>query len=351
MLPVLRFSFNAIAPILLLILIGLFARKKGFLSEKTLKQLNKFDFRFGFTSLMFTNLYEIDHVSGFSGSMVVVLLLSLVCLTVLGFFITNRVTRDPKRKGVLAQTMFRSNYAIIGLVLVEALAGDSGRELATIFQLPTIIYYNTMSVICLTIYEDAESTENAQSGQKYSAERIKADICRIIHGILTNPLIQGLALGALALIIRAVLPKGSDGLPVFSLSEDLPWLYQTISYLSRIATPLALIVLGGRIEMSEVKDFRKELISGVLMRLVGAPVIGFAFVFAAAGFGFLTLTPAVIATFVAVYGSPMAVASVVMAGEMHADEKLAGQIVVWTTIFGMASMFLLALIFRSVGLL
>lgn len=351
MISVLRFSFNAIAPILLLTLIGFFARQKGFLSAKTLKQVNRFNFRFGFTSLMFTNLYEIGDVRYFSGSMVVVLLLSLVCLTIFGFVITNLVTKDPRRKGVLEQTIFRSNYAIIGLVLVEALAGDAGRELATIFQLPTLIYYNTVSVICLTIYDEKSTAENTLPWRKSTGARIKAEALRILLGIITNPLILGLVLGAATLSIRAVLPKGTDGLPIFSLREDLPWFYETISYLSRIATPLALIVLGGQIEMSDVKDFKKELISGVLMRLIGAPLIGFGFVFAAARLGFLTLSPPVIATFIAVYGSPMAVASVVMAGEMHADEKLAGQIVVWTTILGMATMFFIVLLFRSTGLL
>ena len=47
----------------------------------------------------------------------------------------------------------------------------------------------------------------------------------------------------------------------------------------------------------------------------------------------------------------MAVASVVMTSEMNADDILAGQIVVWTTLLSMASIFIQIVIFRTVGML
>lgn len=96
---------------------------------------------------------------------------------------------------------------------------------------------------------------------------------------------------------------------------------------------------------------KKELTAGVAARLIGAPVMGFTLAFAAAALGIITLDATAIAVLIALFGSPMAVASVVMASEMNADDILAGQIVVWTTLLSMASIFIQIVIFRTAGLL
>ena len=117
-----------------------------------------------------------------------------------------------------------------------------------------------------------------------------------------------------------------------------------------MATPLALIVLGGQLELQKIRDFRKELFAGVIMRLVLAPVIGFGLAFCASAFGLLELDAAAYGMMVALFASPMAVASVVMSAEMGSDDILSGQIVVWTSLLSMGSMFLITAILRTLGL-
>jgi len=158
-------------------------------------------------------------------------------------------------------------------------------------------------------------------------------------------------LGFVTLIIRELLPAGPDGEKVFLLQRDLPWLYSPIQSLGKVATPLALIVLGAQLEMSEIRGFRKELIAGVLMRLVLAPALGFSMLFLAVKAGWVQVGPPEIAVLLSIYGSPQAVASIVMSAEMGGDSHLAGQIVVWSSIFGMGSLFVLIFILRSIGLL
>ena len=103
--------------------------------------------------------------------------------------------------------------------------------------------------------------------------------------------------------------------------------------------------------MKEIKGYRKELIAGVLMRLVGAPAVGFSLLYVAVRLGLLVVGRPEIAVVVAIFGSPLAVSSIVMANEMGGDGHLDGQIVVWSSIFGMLSLFVLISILRSRGLL
>lgn len=54
---------------------------------------------------------------------------------------------------------------------------------------------------------------------------------------------------------------------------------------------------------------------------------------------------------IAVFGSPVAVSSAVMAGAMNNDEQLAAQLVVWTSICSVVTVFLTACILMAAGLL
>ena len=65
--------------------------------------------------------------------------------------------------------------------------------------------------------------------------------------------------------------------------------------------------------------------------------------------GLLVITPVETAVFVALFASPQAVYSTVMSTEMGGDGHLAGQIVVWCSILGMFSLFLIVFLLRETG--
>ena len=54
---------------------------------------------------------------------------------------------------------------------------------------------------------------------------------------------------------------------------------------------------------------------------------------------------------IAMFGSPVAVSSAVMAGNMGSDEQLATQLVVWTSIFSIFTIFAQVVILMGMGLL
>lgn len=364
MLAVLQYSFNAVMPIILLILLGVFARRKGFLEPPMLRKVNKFNFRFNFFAMMFMNLYEVESIRQMPVRMGVFMIASHCLLVLLGIILSGFLTGERFRRGVLVQALFRSNYAIIGIPVTVALVGDIGGQIASFLQLPVVLFYNMVSVLLLSYYSDyeaqyrlygegplAESNQSREEQKKAMAQKSGVDFGKILKGLVTNPLIQGLLTGMVVLLIREVIPRGVDGELVFSMRNDLPWLYSSLQSLARMATPLALIVLGGQLEMKEIKGYRKELIAGVLMRLVGAPAVGFSLLYVAVRLGLLVVGRPEIAVVVAIFGSPLAVSSIVMANEMGGDGHLDGQIVVWSSIFGMLSLFVLISILRSHGLL
>lgn len=323
-------------PILLLILLGYLARRSGMLSDTAVAQINRFNFRFGYFALLFINVYGVDLTEKLPLMLVALVMGSLALLALIGWVVSAALTKERKRRGVLIQTAFRSNYAIIGMMLAQALAGEQGTLLVAIVQLPAVLFFNITSVLAMSIYSDSEEKPSALD---------------VLKSVIENPLIQGILTAIVILVIRCFIPLGDDGLPVFTLQKSVAWLYSAMLHLSRMAPPLSLIVLGASLRITQARDFLPELIGGVLMRLVMGPVVGFAVMVAADRAGLITLGPAETSMLVSVFGSPLATASAIMAREMGADDALAGQLVVWTSVFSMPSLFILVAVLRGMGLL
>ncbi|MCQ2509637.1 MAG: AEC family transporter [Lachnospiraceae bacterium] len=335
MLGTFLYAFNAISPILLLVLGGYYLKIKGIFTQDFFKKVNYFAFHYCFPPLMFTNLYTLSSIREIDGKLALYLMGSIVFITIVGVILANILTKVRNRKGVLIQAGFRSNFAVIGLPLAEGMTGASGRVVAASMQAPIVIYFNFMSVLALAVY----------------SEDAKFDVKKIAKNVISNPMIQGLGIGFLALVIREFIPLDANGELVFSIQGKLPWFYTTLNYLGRMGTPLCLIALGGQFNFSDAPSIKKELVAGVLMRLVLAPVIGFGIGYVISKMGLIRFDPTSISIMIAAFGSPIATSSAVMAAEMKGDDVLANQIVVWSCVFSMLTVFLMIVGFRSVGLL
>ena len=331
---VFHYSFSTVMPIILLILVGVLARHRGYLDVSAFRELNRFNFRYALFARVFVSIYQIESIHDMPVELAVFAVVSLFVLLLFGIVFSKAATKERFRRGVLIQSAFRSNYAVIGMPVAEALVGTPGMQLAAFLQLPVITFFNLVSVIVLSIFSDPEAQqrfypEDSLTETKSPAGTNRGGAGKMLKGIAANPLIQGVLLGFVALIIRQLLPCRADGEILFSLRRDLSWLYSAILSLSRTATPMALIILGGQLEL----------------------LIGFAMLFLAVRLGLLVITPVETAVFVALFASPQAVSSTVMSTEMGGDGHLAGQIVVWSSILGMFSLFVIVFLLRMRGLL
>lgn len=331
------FAFHAVTPILLLMLLGYWLKQTGFFSEDTLRSMNTFVFRYGLSALMFCNIYSLDSLSDIPVDLMLFSLCTIFLITLLYVGVAMLVTENPRRRGVIVQAGFRSNFGVIGTALAASLCGTEGQLVATGIQAPGIIYFNVAAVLCLTAF--------SESGKQRVHPR------QIAKRIATNPLIIGQFGGLICLILREFIPRTAEGALVFSLSGTLPFLYKPLQSLREMATPLVLVVIGGQMDFRTAHTLRKEIFAGVILRLIVTPLLGFSMAFAAQALGWFTLTSTAAAVLLAFYGSPVAVASAVMAENMGCDGELARQYVVWTNTIGIGTLFLWVMLFRLIGLI
>lgn len=331
-------AVNAVLPIILLILLGYFLKQKGFITKDFVKIGNKLVFKVCLPCMLFINVYNIESFAEIRWDIVGYAVVMILVIFVLGMITAVCTTDVAERRGALWQCAFRSNFAIIGLSLAGALGGDEAMAVAAVLSAFSIPVFNILGVIALSVF-----LKNT-NGKSH-------DVKNILLNIVKNPLIIGVTLGLVCLGIRT-LQVELFGEVVFALNRETKFLYTAINNLKAIASPFALIVLGGQFEFSAVKGLLKEIVVGTVWRIVLAPLLGIGGAILLSKYtNLLSCGVNEFPALIALFGSPVAVSSAVMAGSMGNDEQLATQLVVWTSICSIVTVFLTVCILMAGGLL
>lgn len=298
-----KITLDIMLPLLLMLGLGWFIRHIGLMSDGTASAINKLIFRLFLPVLLFNNIRTLDVSSAPGLGFTAFIFFSVLAVFLAAHLLVPRFVKDPRKQGVMVQGIFRTNFAILGIPLVQAMFGDAGTVAVTL-ALPTVtILNNILAVIALA----------SPSGKK-------ADPKALIKDIVTNPLIVACVLGCIVLFAGIRLPAA---------------LNKVCNDVGSITSPLSLIVLGASLRWKGVKDNRVLLTWTVILKQAVIPVV--------------MLTLAVLLGFrheelgvmLILFGAPCAVSSYPMAEAMGGDGPLAASQVVLTTIFSMGTLFVL----------
>ena len=148
--------------------------------------------------------------------------------------------------------------------------------------------------------------------------------------LLKNPLIIGCAIGIICMIFKIKFPK---------------FIETSISDIAKIATPLAIIVLGASFTFSSMHGYGKEITIVTLTRLVIVPLIGIATAV------FAGIRGEALACLLVTLGSPVDISSFTMSQQMAGDGTLAAHNVVVTSTFCIFTLFIWIFILSFMNLL
>lgn len=305
-------TLNIVLPIFLVMVAGFACRRGGLISAEGISSINKLVFKVFLPCSLCKSLMNVSPDSIVNPGVLAFAFIGVIIVFLLGFVIIPRIEKDNTRRGVMIQGLFRSNYAIFGIPVVEALfpTGDGG--VAAMMVIATVPLFNVLAVISL---------ESFRGG--------RVNFKKVLSGIAKNTLIWGCVIGYLLMQFKVPVPE-------FATS--------TLSKLASIASPLALFALGGSINLQTFRHNSRPLSIVVLGRLVVIPLLALLFAFIAGYRG------AEFAVMMIVFGSPCAVSSYTMAAQMDGDAELAAQQVMLTTILSSASMFAMIFAFKTLGI-
>lgn len=305
-------SFNAIFPIFIMLALGYSLKLTKLIKQDTVDNMNTITFKMLLPILLFNNVYKTDIQTAFNAKLLIFAVGSIITLFILLMIFIPLIEKDNRKRGVLVQGIFRSNFVIFGLPISLALCGPD--QIGPVSLLIAIIVpiYNALSVIALEIFKG--------NGVNFK---------RILKGVLTNPLIIGGALGLVAMILKVRFPAAID---------------TSINDLSKIATPLALLLLGATFSFSETRGYAKPLAIGVIGKLIVVPLIFIPLCI------FMGFRGAELIGLMVMIGAPAAVSTYTVAAQMKADEVLAGQLVVYGSIGSVFSMFVWIFTLKQMGM-
>ena len=304
-------SLNVKAPLLIMLAAGVLLKKIKFLDDHVTQKMNRLVALFLLPLLVFKNIYNADATEILNVNVLLYAFFGIIIEFILAIGISFIFTDDPKRRGVMIQGMFRCNYVIFGIPIAVSLYGDEGSAATAVLTAVVIPTLNILAVFALELF----------NGNKISFKFIAKKI-------VTNPLIIASLLGILSSVFKIKLP-------------DI--VYKPLSDLASCATPMAFIFLGASLAVREMKGHIKELLVTVFTRLVFFPVI---MITAAVLLGFRDVW---LVSLLTVFASPTAVSSFSLAQTLGGDDKLAGNIVVFSTVLSIISMFIWVLCLKTLG--
>lgn len=310
----LKLSFEAIVPIFLLMLLGYVLKRLKISDKKGFDTVNKLVFKCFLPVLLFYNIYKTETAQVFDFELIAFTIIGVVYVFMVGYFAVFALTKENAKRGVMLQSFFRSNFAILGIPLVNYICGDSVSGLTSLMVAVVVPLFNVFAVVALERFREGSE---------------KLDLLRLIKGVIANPLIIGCIIGIIFFVFGIKLPVVIE---------------KPIKDVSSIATPLAIIVLGSSFVFSSIKGYVKEIVICVSARLVIVPLIMLPI---AVWLGF---SGEALACLLVTFASPVAVSSFAMAQQMDGDETLAAQVIVISSALCLITLFLWIFALSYIGL-
>ena len=297
-------AFNVVFPIFLIMMLGVILKRKNMVDEKSLNVMNSLIFRLFMPTLLFFNIYNMGDLSTLSFDnlkLLVYAFISILIVLFLAWLIYMPNVKDRKKLSVLIQGVYRGNFVLFGLAIADSLYGKESLGTVSLLTAIVIPTFNVIAVILLEYYSGNE------------VNKIK-----LIKQVFKNPLIIATLTAIVFLVLKINIPK-----PV----------YKAIGDISKIATPLAFLVLGAGLKFGNILKNLKYLISVNILRLIGNPLI-------TVGLGKLLGFQGIeLVALLSMSACPTAVVSYTMAKEMNADGDLAGEIVATTSMLSIFTIF------------
>ena len=291
---------------------GIYVRWRKMLTDTELQHVNAMVFRVFFFCMMFYNMYTTTIATAFRPRLMAFTVTALFVMLLISGIVVCTVEKDNRSRGAMLQGLFRSNFVLLGLPLVENIFGPEAVAVPTMMIAVVSPIYNIVSIFILESFRGKGRFSLASSFAK----------------VLQNPMIVGALLGLFFVITGISVPEP---------------LLKPVRQIAYCTSPVALLILGASFRFGTVSEEKRNLAILVLGRLLVIPalVMGTAYYMGFRGVDFVTI--------LCIFATPCAVASFAMAQQLGSNAELAGNGVVVTSAFSSITLFFWVVLFKALG--
>lgn len=238
-------GINIISPVFFVLLIGYFAKQKGYIDNNFVDKGTWIVF---YLALPFKLFYDVKNarIESLHPKYVAYILLGVIFIIFISIIIAKSLKIKDKRKlSAFVHCAYRSNFVYVGFPILDIIYnGAPSMEHMIVIISFGLTLYNISAIVLLTYYSEAEEK--------------RISILDIIIKILKNPMIAGVAFGAIFNFLHLPVYQGVD---------------RAIEMVAKISTPMSLILIGASLNFESSKsDFRLMFISAFIKTVV-APAL------------------------------------------------------------------------------
>ncbi len=307
------FTMGVVFPLIFYMLVGYACKLRGLINKDLALKINSLVFSLFMPMSLFLSSSRSFEIRRELVGVIAFTLSGMLLVFFISWFFYSRWVTEDKYLGSLIQSSYRTNLGLFGSALTYALLQGKGTGIIEVLVAVYIPLANVLSIFILQYYG---STKTSMKDT-------------LVH-VLKNPLIDAVLLGLVFSLLNIKIP-------------DL--LYGPMKSIANIGTPLALISLGAIFSFEATKKIFKVLVVSTIGRLVIVPLCMLSL---AVLIGYRGET---LVALLAVFASPVAVVTYSMSSSMGQDEELAGQILIFTSIFCAFSLFFFIYVLKSLQLI
>lgn len=304
---------SVVFPLIVYMAVGGLIRKLGIFTVQHFKALNIMIFKVFIPINLFFNVYDADLGEAIKPEIFIYVIICVLCVYSIAWMIISKCVSRRADASTMIQGIYRSNFVLFGTTIAMSLCGENGIALNAAMSAIIVPLFNILSVVLFEI----------KRGGKVQATEI-------IINILKNPLVEAGVLGGIFSILNIHIPE---------------LLLKPLENMGNIATPLALITLGGMLSFGSMMRHRMYLTIVVILRLIVVPMITVGIAI------WIGMRGDVLVVLLAIFASPTAVASAPMAQAMGGNGDLAGEIVATTSVSCLFTIFLFIFSLSRMGLI
>lgn len=307
------YSLNATMPIFFVIIVGYIFKRKGMLSEDFVNCANKFNFNVTLPCLLVRDMMASGIKDNFNIKFILFCAITTTISIVAVWALGKKIIKEKSLRAEFVQGAYRSSAAILAIALLTNLTGSAG--MGAIMIAASVPIYNVFAVIILTVEKD--------DGEKVSAKQLFFAVCK-------NPMIISIFIGLMLAFMEVEFPKMVN---------------TTVDYIARLATPMALIIIGAGFKGRRALAMMKPTIIATFIKLAGLTII---FLPIAVKLGFRGEELIAIAMML---GSPATASCFTMAKNMGHEGILSSSIIMLTTLLSAFTMTVIVFALKSMGMI
>ena len=303
---------KVVLPMAMMVGIGVLFRIFSLADGPTMKKVDGMIFKVFMPMVSFYNIYKTDFSQFGDVSYILYATAVVMLLFLFAMFVVPKFVKPGPTAASYGQAIFRSNYLIFGAAVAESIYGAGNFGIVTLLGSVAVPVFNAQAAVLL---------ETARHGT--------ASAKKLLLAIAKNPTVIATAAGLAINFTGIVLPE-----LVLEVVQDL----------AGLTTPLSFLSIGVTLSLGLVAK-KAYLFSAVALRLVIIPAI-FVPLGVLLGFRGQELCALMI-----LFAAPTAVSSYPMAVAMDADGDFAAQMVAYTTVLCLPTIFVFTLVLNSLGLM